>query len=259
MRLLYSSRTWDDVIYRDELETLGVEVVHTLTREQPPDWKGYARRIDDELLREVAFPAAESPRVYVCGSTHFVDAAADGLVRLGYDPLLDPDRALRSDGLMESRVLDGNAIGGLLLELFGTELTAAPCVCGSCGAREEMARLDVYVDCPGVVVRCRHCANVMITIVQRPRAHLGRSRRNSRSRAVGSAHAAATGAGDPRRADERGRVPRRAPAREGDVEAPLARRQGRRARFSGQRVKLRGGGCTARLIPSASLSATNFA
>ena len=41
-------------------------------------------------------------------------------------------RALRSDGLMESRVLDGNAIGGLLLELFGTELTAAPCVCGSC-------------------------------------------------------------------------------------------------------------------------------
>lgn len=87
MRLLYSSRTWGDVIYRDELETLGVEVLYTLTREQPPDWKGYARRIDDELLREVAFPAAESPRVYVCGSTHFVDAAADGLVRLGYDPM----------------------------------------------------------------------------------------------------------------------------------------------------------------------------
>ncbi len=87
MRLLYSSRTWDDVIYRDKLETLGVEVVYTLTREQPPDWTGYARRIDDELLRDVAFPAAESPRVYVCGSTHFVDAAADGLVRLGYDPL----------------------------------------------------------------------------------------------------------------------------------------------------------------------------
>jgi ferredoxin-NADP reductase len=87
MRLLYSSRTWNEVIYRDELETLGVEVVYTLTREQPPDWKGYARRIDDELLRDVAFPAAERPRVYVCGSTHFVDAAADGLVRLGYDPL----------------------------------------------------------------------------------------------------------------------------------------------------------------------------
>jgi ferredoxin-NADP reductase len=87
MRLLYSSRTWEDVIYRDELEQLGVEVTYTLTREQPPGWQGYARRIDDELLRDVAFPAAERPRVYVCGSTRFVDAAADGLVRLGYDPL----------------------------------------------------------------------------------------------------------------------------------------------------------------------------
>ncbi len=86
MRLLYSSRTWEDVIYRDELESLGLDVVHTLTREQPPGWTGYARRIDDELLREVAFPAGEGPRVFVCGSTRFVDAGADGLVRLGYDP-----------------------------------------------------------------------------------------------------------------------------------------------------------------------------
>jgi ferredoxin-NADP reductase len=74
------------VIYRDELETLGIEVVHTLTRQQPPGWSGYSRRIDDELLREVAFPSADGPRVYVCGSTRFVDAAADGLVRLGYHP-----------------------------------------------------------------------------------------------------------------------------------------------------------------------------
>ena len=86
MRLLYSSRTWEDVVYRDELETLGLEVVHTLTREQPPGWTGYARRIDDELLGEVAFPAGDGPKVFVCGSTRFVDAAADGLVRLGYDP-----------------------------------------------------------------------------------------------------------------------------------------------------------------------------
>ena len=70
--------------------------------------------------------------------------------------------------MIEPRTLDGNAIGGLLLDLFGTELTAAPCVCGSCGAREELARLDVYLDCPGVVVRCRHCQDVMLTIVQGP-------------------------------------------------------------------------------------------
>jgi ferredoxin-NADP reductase len=86
MTLLYSSRTWEDVIYRGELEALGIDVVHTLTRSQPPGWTGYSRRLDDDLLREVAYPAEETPRVYVCGSTRFVDAAADGLVRLGYDP-----------------------------------------------------------------------------------------------------------------------------------------------------------------------------
>ena len=86
MKLLYSSRTWDDVIYRDELESLGIDIVHTLTRAQPPGWSGFSRRIDVDLLREVAWPTSESPRVYVCGSTRFVDAAADGLLELGYEP-----------------------------------------------------------------------------------------------------------------------------------------------------------------------------
>jgi ferredoxin-NADP reductase len=89
MRLLYSSRTIEDVIYREELDELtgdGLEVFHTLTREQPPGWAGYARRIDADILREVAWPADERPQVFVCGSTRFVDAAADGLVALGYDP-----------------------------------------------------------------------------------------------------------------------------------------------------------------------------
>jgi ferredoxin-NADP reductase len=90
MRLLVSSRTVEDVIYREELDELagrgeGFDVVHTLTREQPAGWSGYSRRIDRELLAEVAWPAADSPRVYVCGATRFVDAAADGLLELGYD------------------------------------------------------------------------------------------------------------------------------------------------------------------------------
>jgi ferredoxin-NADP reductase len=88
IRLLYSSRTFQDIIYREELERRangGVEVFQTLTREQPEGWSGYARRIDDQILREVAWPAAERPEVFVCGSTRFVDAAADGLLRLGYD------------------------------------------------------------------------------------------------------------------------------------------------------------------------------
>jgi len=90
IRLLYSSRTLEDVIYRKELEARSagkLEVFHTLTRAQPPGWTGYARRIDSDLLREVAWPAAEEPQVFVCGSTRFVDAAADGLVALGYEPL----------------------------------------------------------------------------------------------------------------------------------------------------------------------------
>ena len=61
--------------------------------------------------------------------------------------------------------LDGNAIGGLLFELFGADLTAAGSVCGGCGAHEEVARLDVYLGA-GVVVRCRHCEAVMIRIVE---------------------------------------------------------------------------------------------
>jgi hypothetical protein len=61
--------------------------------------------------------------------------------------------------------LDGNAIGGLLLELLAVELTAAGTVCAGCGAHEEVARLDVYCGA-GIVVRCCHCGAVMIRIVQ---------------------------------------------------------------------------------------------
>jgi len=88
-RLLLSSRGWDDVIYRDELERLdgaGLRVVHTLTRSQPPDWTGYARRVDAEMLAEVSPSPAEKPRAYVCGPTPFVEAAAAALVQLGHEP-----------------------------------------------------------------------------------------------------------------------------------------------------------------------------
>jgi len=88
-RLLLSSRHWDDVIYRDELERLagdGLTVVHTLTRSQPPGWTGYARRVDAEMLAEVAPAPAELPLVYVCGPTPFVEAVAEALVELGHDP-----------------------------------------------------------------------------------------------------------------------------------------------------------------------------
>ena len=87
-RLLYSSRTLDDVIYRAELDKPepGLEVVQTLTRSRPPDWAGYSRRVDQDMLREVAWPAAETPLAFVCGPTSFVETVASGLVDLGYPP-----------------------------------------------------------------------------------------------------------------------------------------------------------------------------
>jgi ferredoxin-NADP reductase len=88
-RLLFSSRGWDDVIYRDELEQRnggGLRVVHALTRSQPPGWAGYARRVDAKMLAEVGPSPGERPRVYVCGSTPFVEAVAEALVQLGHEP-----------------------------------------------------------------------------------------------------------------------------------------------------------------------------
>jgi ferredoxin-NADP reductase len=90
VRLLLSWRTPEDVIYRDELERAaaeeGVDVVHTFTRQPPSGWAGYARRIDEAMLREVAWPAAGRPHVYVCGPTGLVEAVAASLVALGHDP-----------------------------------------------------------------------------------------------------------------------------------------------------------------------------
>lgn len=88
-QLLYSARTYEDLIYRDELDELAerdgsLEVVETLTRAQPPGWAGRSGRVDAELLREVAFPPELEPRVYVCGPTNFVEAVAEGLVGLGH-------------------------------------------------------------------------------------------------------------------------------------------------------------------------------
>ena len=90
-RLVYSSRSWDDIIFRDELEQLverddGLEVVHTLTRSQPPGWRGYARRIDAQLLQEAAFPASSVPNAFICGPTPLVEAASRALVLLGHEP-----------------------------------------------------------------------------------------------------------------------------------------------------------------------------
>ena len=90
-RLLLSSRSIDDVIYRGELGRLsangsGLTVVHTLTRSQPVGWTGYSRRVDAAMLAEVGPSPVERPLVYLCGPTPFVEAVAGALVQLGHEP-----------------------------------------------------------------------------------------------------------------------------------------------------------------------------
>jgi ferredoxin-NADP reductase len=90
-RLLYSSRSVDDIIYRDELDRLaaadrGPAVIHTLTRARPPGWAGYGRRIDRAMLEAVAWPPADRPLVYICGPTRLVETVATACVELGHDP-----------------------------------------------------------------------------------------------------------------------------------------------------------------------------
>lgn len=91
MRLLASARSWDEIIYRDELRELadrgaGFDLVQTLTRRQPPGWTGYGRRIDAAMVREAAFPPDAEPLAYVCGPSGLVESVATLLVEAGYDP-----------------------------------------------------------------------------------------------------------------------------------------------------------------------------
>jgi ferredoxin-NADP reductase len=90
--LLYSSRSLDDVIYREELDMMArgdpdLRVVNVLTRKQPQGWMGHRGRIDKALLSETGFPPRQNPTIYVCGPTPFVEDVSRFLVELGHDPL----------------------------------------------------------------------------------------------------------------------------------------------------------------------------
>jgi ferredoxin-NADP reductase len=90
--LLYSSRSLDDVIYREELDAMArrdsnLSVVHTLTRNQPRGWAGYQRRIDKAMLAEASFTPEQYPKIFICGPTPLVESVSRLLVELGHDPL----------------------------------------------------------------------------------------------------------------------------------------------------------------------------
>jgi ferredoxin-NADP reductase len=91
MRLVYSTRTPDTVLYGDELRrlaerdpTLRVDLVYT--RGAPEGWEGPVGRLDGARLATLAWPPADAPACFVCGPTGFVEAVADLLVGKGYAP-----------------------------------------------------------------------------------------------------------------------------------------------------------------------------
>jgi ferredoxin-NADP reductase len=90
--LIYSSRRLQDIIYGDQISAMAhrdpaLRVVHTLTREAPPDWTGQRGRVNKSLLAANCFPPAQQPAIYVCGPTAFVESIASSLVELGFEPL----------------------------------------------------------------------------------------------------------------------------------------------------------------------------
>ena len=90
-KLLYSSHSYDDVIYREELDHLSatdtsLTVIHTLTRMQPQNWMSYRRRIDRAMLAETAWQPSQKPIAFTSGPTALVELVANDLLELGYEP-----------------------------------------------------------------------------------------------------------------------------------------------------------------------------
>lgn len=67
---------------------------------------------------------------------------------------------------IEDLTLDANAVGGLLIEIFGTDMTAAACQCTHCGNRAEVATLRAYIHAPGTVLRCSICTEIVLRIMR---------------------------------------------------------------------------------------------
>ena len=170
MRLLLSSRSWDDIIYRDELDRLsgrGLTVVHTLTRAQPPGWTGYARRVDADMLAEVG-PEPDGAATHLRLRPDAVRRGRRGGAGRAWPRATArsrPSASARREAEMDALMLDGNAVAGLLKEVFGMDMTTAIATCASCGAGDAVGATHVYRG--GVVLRCPYCDNVLAKIVTR--------------------------------------------------------------------------------------------
>ena len=90
-RMLTSSRSWEDLLYKDELKQMSgedaVSIQFALTRVRPEGWRGFDRRVDADMLTEIGPRVSERPRIFVCGPTAFVETVADALVAIGHPPV----------------------------------------------------------------------------------------------------------------------------------------------------------------------------
>ena len=88
IRYLGSARSFEDILFRDELEQIAgsnlIEVTHTLTRSSPPGWAGPTRRVDREMVEELVWPPEAGPICFICGPTGFVETVAAHLVDRGF-------------------------------------------------------------------------------------------------------------------------------------------------------------------------------
>ena len=71
-----------------------------------------------------------------------------------------------SEAPMKMDPVDGNAIAGMLVEIFGAEMTDSLGTCATCGTCGRLAELRVYMNAPGPVARCRFCDHVVMVLAQ---------------------------------------------------------------------------------------------
>ena len=174
MQLVYSARTRDDVIYREELQALADSghraVTLTFTREESPAWTGRRGRVGTDLLDEVGWPPTVRPHCYVCGPTPFVEAVASALVELGHEPAEVKTERFGPTGDRDEpspprRQRHRRRTG----RGFPHSTSRRPITtCATCHHTHPIATLHAYVQAPGMVLRCASCDAVQLRLVRSP-------------------------------------------------------------------------------------------
>ena len=70
------------------------------------------------------------------------------------------------DDMNNAMMVDGNAAGGMLYDVFSAEMTASPTECAHCGRHEQIGELLAFVHAPGLTLRCPACENVLLRVVK---------------------------------------------------------------------------------------------